>query len=405
MSAGACRVSWIVSACGVAFALATPAPASPQEPGVAKPSFVTLLERAASMPVDWCEAPPQADGDIEKAILQSAEAEVLGRLNEDSPGPGASSESEALARAQSVLAELGRASTRVNANWPEEARFRGEALAIAPLVLVTSRFRFQAALSVFAIAADARDGRPRWRRLGDPSDAAPTERPSSSLEVFSIARGPSGRARFLVRKQFSGCAGSVGLSYRLLEWDPRYSGWFETVIAVDGAETWADSTDPKNLSAWFPAAGVLRTTGTKITLPYCWWSPLDTWDNPNLCSADAFDVSGDRVRLLGSVANRPDLLPIARVITHAQARDYRAVLAYCRSPAVARRVMRELPMPTFPDNLTVVRLGPGKESVDVGFDEPVQFVVERLRGVWTITRFHFAPLRASVTAERRTPRS
>jgi hypothetical protein len=386
------RVAWIVSICSVGVSLTTPARAHAQESG-AKPSFAALLERSASMPADWCEGPPQTDGEIEHAIFQSADAEVLDRLNDEPSATDASSESAALARAQNALEALGRASARVNAGWPPDARFHGEPLAVPPLIVVKTTFRFQAALSVFVMTAEPREApRARWRRLGDPSDDSPRDRVNpSSLDVFSIRRGPSGLARLLVRKEFSGCAGSIGLAYRLLEWDPRYSGWFETVIAIDGAETWADSTDPKNLSAWFPVPGELRTTGRRITLPYCWWSPLDTWDNPNLCSADSFDVSGDRVRFAGSVANRPDLLPVVRVITHAQARDYRAVRAYCRSAAIARRLMRELPRPTFLDDLKVIRLGPGKERVEVGFDEPVQFVVERLRGVWTITQFHIAP--------------
>ena len=124
-----------------------------------------------------------------------------------------------------------------------------------------------------------------------------------------------------------------------------------------------------------------------MTLPYCWWSVLDTWDNPSLCAADSFDVSGDRVRFKGRVTNRPDLVPIAHAIKHAQGHEYRAVLAYCRSPEIANRILRDVPPFIFADTLTVKSVGPGKETVEFGLTEVFRFDVERVNGGWTITGF------------------
>lgn len=41
--------------------------------------------------------------------------------------------------------------------------------------------------------------------------------------------------------------------------------------------------------------GDLKTNGSAIMLPYCWSSPIDTWDNPSLCAADSYDISATPV--------------------------------------------------------------------------------------------------------------
>jgi hypothetical protein len=206
------------------------------------------------------------------------------------------------------------------------------------------------------------------------------------LGMFPVHRGPSQRARFLTSTIQGACAGSVGESYQLSEWNPRGHGELDTVFTIHGAGT-QEGGPPDDLSNSFPPVGVLRTEGPAITLPYCWSSAIDTWDNASLCAADSYDLSGDWVQFKRRVTNRPDLVPIAAAIDRAQAHEYREVLAYCLSSGVAARILREIPASLFADTLTVTRLGATKERVEFGWDATYRFEVQRRGATWTISRF------------------
>jgi hypothetical protein len=93
----------------------------------------------------------------------------------------------------------------------------------------------------------------------------------------------------------------------------------------------------------FPQIGRLRTEGRRVTLPYCWFSPIDTWDNPSLCAIDSYDLSGRTARFVGRVYNRPDLVPVAKAMEYAQKRDYPPFSGSCASSGVARWLVRDLP--------------------------------------------------------------
>ena len=90
----------------------------------------------------------------------------------------------------------------------------------------------------------------------------------------------------------------------------------------------------------FEWVGKLQTDGPQISLPYCSWSPIDTWDNPSMCAVDIYDLTGDDVKFRTRAYNRPDLLPIAKAIEYAEQRDYPAVLGYCASAEIAHRLVR-----------------------------------------------------------------
>jgi hypothetical protein len=310
-----------------------------------KPSFETLLQRAAMATADWCADAGDDSGRTDETILEAAAAGVVDALNEQS-GIRSPQSDDGSATLRGVLAKFNDAGSRINSNWPAESRFRADALTAPPLLLMKATFRNRWALYAFAVAdgATGEQGvRRRWQVVQAASDEPLAARLSLSLDVFQINRGPAGRARFLTRRHVGGCAGSIGVVYRLLEWDPGEFGALSSLVEIDGAETQEEATKEKKLSASFPPVGALQVTGTTITLPYCWWSVLDTWDNPSLCAADSFDVSGDPVRFKGRVTNRPDLVPIALAIKHAQGHEYRAVLAYCRSAEIANRIVRDVP--------------------------------------------------------------
>jgi hypothetical protein len=354
-----------------------------------KASFEMLVERIASASPDWCQGPLDDNGSSEAVILRRAAEEVLDRVNDGLPAADASSEDRAVVRAREALDKLKQASARINASWPEESRFRGEVVVVvSPLLLVNATFRNRWALYVLGASGldDRGTSSGRWRIVESPGERV-VPRLTVSLEVFSVYRPPSQRARFLTRILGGGCAGSVGLFYRLFEWDPRRFGDLTTLITIDGVATQEEPSKLKNLSGSFPPVGTFQPQGPVVTLPYCYWSVVDTWDNPSLCAADSFDVSGDRVRFQSRVTNRPDLLPIAAVIKHAQAHEYRAVLAYCRSASIARQIVAAIPEFIFANTLKVTRLGAGKERVEFGFPDVYRFDVERGRPRWEITRF------------------
>jgi hypothetical protein len=124
-----------------------------------------------------------------------------------------------------------------------------------------------------------------------------------------------------------------------------------------------------------------------IKLPYCWFSAIDTWDNPTLCAVDSYDVSGNRVRFVGSVFNLPDLLAVARAIEYAKARDYPAVLAYCGSPEVARRMVRDNSVFGFPFSVDVKRTGVATERIEFGAPPGIRFDVEKRGDRWLVVSF------------------
>src|ERR1017187_3212938 len=90
--------------------------------------------------------------------------------------------------------------------------------------------------------------------------------------------------------------------------NPEGNGDLELIIKQAGALGLDDKVPG------FAQIGEFRTVGSSITLPYCWFSPIDTWDNPSLCAVDSYDLSGDRVRFRSHTYNRPDLVPVAKAL-------------------------------------------------------------------------------------------
>jgi hypothetical protein len=131
----------------------------------------------------------------------------------------------------------------------------------------------------------------------------------------------------------------------------------------------------------------LSTDGALITLPYCQFTPIDSWDNPSLCEADTYDFSGDEVKFRSRIYNRPDLLPIAKAVAYAESRDYFAVLAYCATPQIARRLVKEIPPNIFADDLRVKKISNEEERVFFGWDEGYEFVVAKRHNRWLVVSF------------------
>jgi hypothetical protein len=166
----------------------------------------------------------------------------------------------------------------------------------------------------------------------------------------------------------------------------------EEIIKLEGAQSQDEPVDehipPDKIAVdSFPPTGKLQTEGVRIKLPYCWFTAIDTWDNPSLCAVNTYDLSGDRVQFAGSVVNRPDLLPVAKAIEYAQSHDYTAVRAWCGSDEVAQDLIRDIPPFVFADELRVERINDSRESVEFGLQTTYSFEVAKTGDRWLVVSF------------------
>lgn len=345
----------------------------------AAPDFRQLLQKVANYSPDPCGPPHGSDedwrsGDVESHIFRQAREKVVQELNAtpDNPGP-------AHDRATQALKKLEQDSVEVNAAWPEENRFHFQILDLGQILVVKMTIRVRAAFFTFGVPEED-SGKPNrlWRQVGWMDESEERDVPRILLDLFPLRRGPSGKARFLAKFHLVGCAGSTGVVYDAREWNPQGIGDLEQIIKLTGSFGMDDKVPG------FPEIGALRTEGSLVTLPYCWFSRIDTWDNPSLCAVDTYDLSGDLVKFRSRTYNRPDLVPIAKAVEYAQQRDYHAVLAYCASAEVARHLVRDLPPHVFADDIHVSRTEDGRERVKLGYGS---FDVQKQAGRWLVVDF------------------
>lgn len=220
-----------------------------------------------------------------------------------------------------------------------------------------------------------------WSQITIIEEESGPEVPDVTLDVYPLHKGPSGKPRFLVRSILSGCAGSLGITYEAREWNPEDYGNADEIIDLKGSLGLDDKlTD-------FPQVGQLQTQGATIDLPYCWFSAIDTWDNPSLCAVDRYDLSGEDIQFVSRRYNRPDLLPVARAIEYARKRDYGGVRGYCATASVAHHLVSSLPLYIFADELQVTRHRSGIERISFG-EDAFQFTVRQFGDRWLIVGFN-----------------
>jgi hypothetical protein len=350
--------------------------------------FRQLLEKLAPQPAGPCEPPVNPNADIraiESSLFQRATSLLLSELN-----AAGNAQVQPHQRATAALKALERLSTDVNSAWPDENRFHFQVLNLTPVLVTKLTIRGHQAFVVLGVPRDA-SGQPghMWQEVGSDDEAGEHDWPPSSIDLYPLKRGPSGHARFLARLIYSGCAGSYGVAYDAREWDANESLGLYQVIKQEGSFGLDDAPAGNRHSPEHPFApvGALHTQGALINLPFCWFSAIDTWDNPSMCAVDTYDVSGDQIRFLSRAFNRPDLLPVANAIEYAEHRDYPAVLAYCASAKVAWKLVREIPPDVFAGDLRVTRISERKERVQLGFPNSYRFEVEKQDGRWLIFAF------------------
>jgi hypothetical protein len=358
--------------------LAPIAHAQTDPPPRVKPDIRQLLQSLTESSPDPCGPGPANERDwqpsrIEMPLFEAASDLVVAALNTDSAPP--------VERARKALETVERTSTEINGSWPREDRFRFELLDLNEILVAKMSVRVYGRFFVFGPSTD-NAGKPngQWRRIYLLEDDSELDAPWVEVQLYSLHRGPSGRARFLARSKEGGCAGSFGVMYDARAWNPEYGGSVDRIIDLKGALGLDDEVKG------FPQIGKLRTDGAIIDLPYCWWSAIDTWDNPSMCAVDRYDLSGDTVRFVSRPVNRPDLLPVAKAAEYAAKHDFAAVRGYCTSDAVARRLVGWMPDRLFDVEIKVKRLGPGRELL---YDEGgnYRFTVEKQGERWLVDAF------------------
>jgi hypothetical protein len=313
-------------------------------------------------------------------LFQRAAAEVAPALNSDATGPLSPQESVAKA-----LEKLQQTSATANAAWMNENRFLFEILDLKPMRAVKMTIRTHPANFVFGIRHNF-EGRANrlWKLIGEDSLRFDHPAPRTLLELYPLKRGPSGYPRFLAKVDSFGCAGSLGVEYEIREWDKsdEYLSELLQQRGSFGLDQAADGHGPTEKDP-FAAVGRLNSKGARITRPYCTFTAIDTWDNPSLCAVDTYDLSGDDMQFAERRSNRPEPVPVAKAIEYAEKHYYPAVLAYCGSEQVARKIVRELPHGRgFDAGIEVLQLSAGTKRVRSNSSNEPGFVVEKRGDRW-----------------------
>jgi hypothetical protein len=381
MSGCPCRALGILVILLFAPPVRSLSPAEQQEDS--ESTFTRLLRSAVELSPDPCGPPYGREADTHSTPLESRVFDVAAAMITTTLNAEAYSHRSPKERAVELLRTLEAVSAQVNSAWPEESRFHFEVLDLSPALVVKTSIRARQTFFVFGVAEEDGKGigNARWRLVGSRTDDADRPAPVSLLDLYAIQRGPSGRARFLARFTQTGCAGPFGVSYDVREWEPTGIGALSEIIQQGGAFGLDDRVPG---FAWI---GRLQTQGPLMTLPYCVFSAIDTWHNPSLCAVDTYNVSGDEIRFESRRYNRPELVPVAKAIEHAQRRDYPAVLGYCASNDIARKLVRSLPPSVFADELRVTRKPGGVKRVELGYEPTFSFDVERRGGRWLVIAF------------------
>jgi hypothetical protein len=351
-------------------------------PPISLQDFRPLLQEIADFSPDPCGPPYGQErnwhsAEVENPFFEQAANFVAQELNAVLPETMSPQD-----RTADALKKLERLSAEINSSWPDENRFHFQILDLPPALVMKITIRTHARYFVFGVPEES-SGKPNrlWQQVGSDDVSLEHESPRSWLAIYPLHRGRSGNARFLAEFGYTGCAGSRGVVYDAREWNPQALGSLEQVVKQEGAFGLDDKVPG------FTPIGRVRTEGALITLPYCWFSSIDTWDNPSLCAVDTYDTSGDNIKFHSRAYNRPDLVPIAKAIEYATQRDYPAVLSYCASGEVAHKMVRDLPPIVFAEDLRVTRAGKGRERVAFGYQPAYRFNVEKHAGRWLVVAF------------------
>jgi hypothetical protein len=349
------------------------------------PTVSELLREMATEEPDPCLIPSVRDskGHL-PAIFQAVVDGVLRSLNATSSAPAIT--------ALAAAAQMEGQSQKINARWPEENRLKIEVLDVSPTIVLKISLQTTQRLYILGVPGYGGDGKPnhQWQQVGaDREDTLDDETFGwrSWINVYPLQRGPSGKARVLASIVSTGCAGSSGLLYEAWEWDPASAVGLSQIIKQPGSlglDEAADGGHPTPKDPFHPV-GILRAKGPLIALPFCWFSDLDTWDNPSLCAVDTYNVAEDNVTFVSRAYNRPDLIPVALALEAVERHDYPAIRAYCASAHVARTLFRLASPVGASGELDIQRPSAKRERIILGDGEHLD--VKRIGDRWFITAY------------------
>lgn len=344
-----------------------------------------LLQKLIGASYSGCGAESGIDYDVVQngRKVFAAVVDRVARAMNSAKADGNSPQDEARA----FLVQVEQLSANINSAWPKENRFHFLILDISPIVVVKMNLGSNQTFYVFAKHENDSFLPSRiWHEAGSDDLWLDREPMWTEMDVHSVPRGPSGNARFISSTAFSGCMGSSGLEYDMREWDPEF-GELNQVLKQDGAmgmDEAANGQGPTRKDPFAPI-GKFEIRGAQLNLPYCWFSPIDWWDNPSLCALDTYDASGDEIRFRSRAYNRPELVPIAKALGFAEQHDYPATRAYCASDSVARQFFNDPPGIESTENPKVTQLADGKLRVQ--FVNSSSFVVVKRADRWVIESF------------------
>jgi len=386
----------MICACCCLLALAhTPAYGQATAPAYGVAEFRRLATQLTSEPPDDCGLANESDPSkvvhkVEDDLFKSVEDTVLASMNGAPAAPASA--------AGAVLQELEKIGSQVDTSWPQERRFHYQLLDLKTAMVLKLTIRSRATFSVLAVPALLPEGRRKkntaWRQVGTDSFRWAEHVSDERLTIFPLERGPFNEPRFLARFEHVSCGdGQTGIDYTAYQWDSSWTGNLQTIVRQAGVlsgegmfdEIQSPGSQAKHITV--PAIGKLETSGKVISLPYCWFSAVDTYVQATLCSVDTYDLSGDTVRFVGRRTNRPDLETIARAIEYAQARDLSATLAYSADPKVAASLVQEIPPKLFCSSLTLSHIAPNKERIEMEDDRALRFEIAERQGRWVVTGF------------------
>lgn len=349
---------------------------------VSKEDLKETLRQLEQFPPNPCDLKPE-DAKTEAKLNSQLYVKTLAVLEQDLNNENGSS-SIPLARVEASLVTLfGRHQGEDSEHTASPVSY--ELLDLRPILVLKLSVHSQERLFVLEHKGQRAGQNPRWQAVDlQAYDDDKNEAPISwrKLALVPLYSGKSSKMRFLSSITRGGCAGSFGVSYSAYEWDPENTdGALEKVIDIHGF-LGSDNKVPD-----FPQIGRLKTAGTLITLPYCQFSVIDTWDNPSLCMVDTYNLS-TRVSFQNRRYNRPDLVPVIQIFKHIGDREYPAIRAYTSSDAIANRILKELQPRAGSEEIKTRSLRSDLERITLSdLVNQSTFIVRKMGKGWKIVGF------------------
>lgn len=354
------------SAAGIKNSISAPN----KEPALQR--FTALMQKLIGNLPDDCSGPSDTvKTDVglntERQMFDLLSGAVLDALNKAPNGSAGET-------VQAALAPFQRIGTQFAVSRSADQRLRYELLPVQPLLVLKLAIWNQGTFVVYAPAPVSASLLNRWEiaQSDGTGDAA-----FEKLEMFPLWRGPSGNPRLLVVKHFSDCMAGMTYDYIVdaYEWNGEQG---QIAKILEKTSEFSEGYRP----------GKLQTSGSKISVPYCWSGALHfTSASAPICSLDTYDLSGDALRLISTQNDPEDLSVIENVIESARTQNLATLASYSKSSDIARRIIKVMPLDPFFDGYSRKQLGAAREQLDLSGDKTLRFVLQKRGSSWLLADF------------------